>query len=87
MCRERASQQHMEPLSQEKRALEIFERASQLWVPAGTCILDVENICGTVYRCTKVWFWLLFEGCLSKRGGVREGAGQNSLSVRWELIE
>jgi hypothetical protein len=47
----------------------------------------VEKVCGTVYRCTKVWFWLLFEGCLSKRGEVREGSGHNSLSVRWELIE
>lgn len=71
----------MEHLSQEKRVLEMVERARQLWVPAGTCILDVE-ICGTVYRCTKVWFLLLFKGCLSKRGGVKEGAGQNSLSVR-----
>jgi hypothetical protein len=46
----------MEHLSQGKRVLEMVERASQLWVPPGTCILDVEKVCGTVYRCTKVWF-------------------------------
>lgn len=65
----------------------MVEKGSQLWVPAGTCIVDVEKVCGTVSMCAEVWFWLRCEGCLGKRGGVREGAGQDSLSARWELIE
>lgn len=82
----RARQQRLEHLSQGKRALEVGEEGSQLWLPAGTCILDVEKVCGAVGRCTEVCFWLLCEGCLGKRGGVGEGTGQvRTLSDR--LIE
>lgn len=77
----------MEYLSQGKGELEMVEKGFSVVGPSWDLHLDVEKVCGTVYRCAEVWFWLRCEGCLGKREGVREGAGQDSLSARWEIIE